>query len=97
MCTDRLFCKVNVLHSLVYCSISLIEATKSPKLVRLEDCISETYLVAIICQKPNEIIELDNLVWSITAKLKNVRYRAYYEPLKDPDVLIEFEKLLHSS
>ncbi|MEM8532219.1 MAG: hypothetical protein AAGF95_15345 [Chloroflexota bacterium] len=34
-----------------------------------------------------------NLVWSITAKLKNIRYHADYWPLDDPDVSKEFHKL----
>lgn len=38
--------------------------------------------------------EEDNLVWSITAKLKKVHYLSDYAPLNDPNVLIEFHKLL---
>ena len=35
---------------------------------------------------------LDNLIWSITHRLKSVGYLSEYDPLKDPDILEEMSK-----
>ena len=35
----------------------------------------------------------DNLVWSIASELKAVSYMSSYEPLRDPEVAREFQKI----
>lgn len=39
----------------------------------------------------------NNLVWSITSKLRGVGYLSDYEPLKDPKVLVELEAIRNGS
>ncbi len=45
------------------------------------------------CLERTPAIVDENLVWSITSKLKGVGYLSQYEPLQDPAVLREFGNL----
>jgi hypothetical protein len=44
-------------------------------------------------EPPESLASLENLVWSITSKLKDVGYLSDYEPLKDPAVQRELSRL----
>jgi len=44
-------------------------------------------------EAPSVMNSLENLVWSITAKLKNKGYLSDYDPLEDPGVKRELERL----
>ena len=49
--------------------------------------------IALLYMKlPPDDEHLDNLVWSITIRLKGIGYLSDYNPLEDPDVLKEMDK-----
>jgi hypothetical protein len=51
-------------------------------------------VIALLCRCQSQSRELDeNLIWSIIAKLKKVDYLSDYDPLKDPDVQRELDRL----
>jgi hypothetical protein len=56
--------------------------------------LDANFTIALLyrCLQQNPEIE-ENLVWSITNKLKHVGYLSRYDPLKDPEVIRHMQKL----
>ena len=86
---------------------ALVEMLKDIKLDTYDyDVIAQVFWGAVLDKRiidTNKVIallylrfpdgcDLENLIWSITERLKGVGYLSDYEPLKDPDVIKEMNK-----
>ena len=86
---------------------ALVEMLKDIKLDTYDyDVIAQVFWGAVLDKRiidTNKVIallylrlpagsDLENLIWSITHRLKGVGYLSDYEPLEDPDIIKEMNK-----
>ena len=54
--------------------------------------IDTNKVIALLYLRLPDGNDLENLIWSITERLKGVGYLSDYEPLEDPDIIKEMNK-----